>query len=68
METSNGTKNVVIFGLSANPPTGLRGHSGIVKRLAEEFDEVLYHGDDAIKSCVDKPVTLTANGKNCQQP
>uniref|UniRef100_A0A7S0R0Y8 Cytidyltransferase-like domain-containing protein n=1 Tax=Pyramimonas obovata TaxID=1411642 RepID=A0A7S0R0Y8_9CHLO len=40
METSTETKNVVIFGLSANPPTGLQGHTGVVKRLAQEFDEV----------------------------
>ncbi len=31
-----------LFGLSANPPTGLHGHQGIVKRLVEsgEFEEV----------------------------
>jgi len=34
--------NVCIFGLSANPPTGLLGHQGIVKLLIglEKFDEV----------------------------
>ena len=30
MEGEN-RKHVVLFGLSANPPTGLQGHMGIVK-------------------------------------
>jgi len=34
--------NIVIFGLSANPPTGYGGHTGIVKDLAAsgKFDEI----------------------------
>uniref|UniRef100_A0A7R9SVH5 Cytidyltransferase-like domain-containing protein n=1 Tax=Polyblepharides amylifera TaxID=1486889 RepID=A0A7R9SVH5_9CHLO len=34
------TRKVVIFGLSANPPTGLHGHTGIIRDLAGSFDEV----------------------------
>lgn len=39
---ANSPKNVCIFGLSANPPTGLLGHQGIVKKLidVEKFDEI----------------------------
>lgn len=35
-------KKVVLFGVSANPPTGLGGHQGIVQSLVnqEEYDEV----------------------------
>lgn len=35
-------KKVAVFGLSANPPTGLHGHQGIVRRLcsSHQFDEV----------------------------
>mmetsp|Transcript_6467 Transcript_6467/g.7851 ORF Transcript_6467/g.7851 Transcript_6467/m.7851 type:complete len:521 (-) Transcript_6467:90-1652(-) len=41
--TENKTpQNVCIFGLSANPPTGMLGHQGIVKKLIEfkKFDEI----------------------------
>ena len=35
-------KQVCLFGLSADPPTGDSGHTGIVKALAamDEFDEI----------------------------
>ncbi|RYH16050.1 hypothetical protein EON65_30745 [archaeon] len=35
-------KKVVLFGVSANPPTGLGGHQGIVQSLVnqEKYDEV----------------------------
>ncbi|KNB45982.1 nicotinate nucleotide adenylyltransferase [Blastocystis sp. subtype 4] len=33
-------KKVVLFGSSANPPTGLGGHIGIVKYFSALFDEV----------------------------
>ncbi|OAO12605.1 hypothetical protein AV274_5702 [Blastocystis sp. ATCC 50177/Nand II] len=33
-------KRVVLFGLSANPPTGLQGHMGIAKYFSSLFDEV----------------------------
>lgn len=35
-------KRVALFGLSADPPTGPRGHQGLVRRLAGEglFDEI----------------------------
>ena len=37
-----GPKSVCIFGLSANPPTGLLGHQGIVKLLVSlgKYDEI----------------------------
>lgn len=36
-------KRLALFGLSANPPTGLGGHQGMVRALvrSEKFDEVL---------------------------
>jgi hypothetical protein len=41
-DTPQKPKNICILGLSANPPTGLLGHQGIVKKLVElrEFNEV----------------------------
>jgi nicotinic acid mononucleotide adenylyltransferase len=35
-------KSIALFGLSANPPTGLGGHQGIVRSLVllDKFDEV----------------------------
>jgi hypothetical protein len=30
-------KTVLIFGLSANPPTGAHGHAGIVRWAAQEL-------------------------------
>ncbi|KAK3289873.1 hypothetical protein CYMTET_2709 [Cymbomonas tetramitiformis] len=34
------SRRIVIFGTSANPPTFLQGHTGIVRYLARNFDEV----------------------------
>jgi nicotinic acid mononucleotide adenylyltransferase len=36
------TKRIALFGLSANPPTGLSGHQGVVRLLTHcgQFDEV----------------------------
>ena len=31
---------VLLYGLSANPPTGEGGHQGIVAHFAKEFDEL----------------------------
>lgn len=33
-------RKVAVFGLSADPPTGTKGHKAIVKRLSQQFDEV----------------------------
>lgn len=33
-------RTVIVFGLSANPPTGLRGHAGLVAWAVERADEV----------------------------
>jgi nicotinic acid mononucleotide adenylyltransferase len=37
-----GRRRIALFGLSANPPTGLLGHQGIVRILAHQglFDEI----------------------------
>ena len=37
-----GDREILIFGLSANPPTGYGGHAGLVKLLADKrrFDEI----------------------------
>ncbi|GBG27739.1 Hypothetical Protein FCC1311_039622 [Hondaea fermentalgiana] len=34
-------KRVAIFGSSSNPPTGKEGHLALVRKLAEDFDQVL---------------------------
>ncbi|KAG6968219.1 hypothetical protein JG688_00005922 [Phytophthora aleatoria] len=33
-------REVLLFGLSANPPTGSRGHMGVVKHCRSMFDEI----------------------------
>lgn len=53
-------RNIGIFGLSANPPTGLGGHAGIVRHLVREkiFDEIwilpVYRHSYAAKSSLEK--------------
>lgn len=41
MPTANRAKQVCLFGLSGDPPTGESGHVGIVKALSElDFDQI----------------------------
>jgi hypothetical protein len=43
LEMTQAPRRVVIFGTSANPPTGHNGHTGIVQHLMELYDEVRTH-------------------------
>ncbi|CAH0490283.1 unnamed protein product [Peronospora farinosa] len=38
--TSSRPREVLLFGLSANPPTGLKGHMGVVKHCRFFYDEI----------------------------
>ncbi|ETI45170.1 nicotinate (nicotinamide) nucleotide adenylyltransferase [Phytophthora nicotianae P1569] len=37
---NNMPREVLLFGLSANPPTGPRGHMGVVKHCRDMYDEI----------------------------
>jgi hypothetical protein len=41
-------RHIAVFGLSGNPPTGQRGHGGIVSALAPLVDEVRALASDAL--------------------
>jgi hypothetical protein len=57
-------KRVALFGLSADPPTGPRGHQGLVRRLAGEglFDEIWWAPLSPPSHPRELTLTLTSTG------